>query len=201
MIFWPENTMNRATILQRTIDAATAASGMQDAPRMPDAIAGRLYVYCVKRKFPSAEVLRNKLMEWDGMDGMPKPFDEEPEEVRLFLNGFRAAAQQLEEVAQETIGEFEADMAGGEDAGDTNEADLGGMDAAGGNAAIASPENTAPQPSAPAEPVDPAIADPQASEPIPAEGADQGQTASGEAVSEDSKAGDGDKTAKTRHVK
>ena len=140
--------MDRATILQRTMDAAMAASGMLDAPRMPDALAGMLYIYCVRRNFPSAEVLRNKLLEWDGKGDTPKPFEDEPEELRLFLNVFCAAAQQLEELAQETIGEFEADMAGAE----TDGIDAGDGSAAGGAATrgecFATPHDAASEPGA-----------------------------------------------------
>lgn len=73
-------------------------------------ISPALYAYMVRRKFPSAEVLRNKQAEMDGVETLP-PFADEPFETRVLLTVFRLVAEALEPYAETPIEDFNPDGA------------------------------------------------------------------------------------------
>jgi hypothetical protein len=101
----------------------------------------QLYAYAVKRKFPSTEVIYNKLSEMHGQDLPPTPkFEELTEATKVTLTIFRGVAELLEPFADEPIEALQ--MAGegslGKPATDTQpDADLTGGAAVGAPTPIA----------------------------------------------------------------
>jgi hypothetical protein len=81
---------------------------------VPDSEMHRaLYAYAVKRKFPSTEVIYNKLSEMCGQDLPPTPkFDELTEATKVKLTIFRGVAELLEPFADESIEVSQIDGAG-----------------------------------------------------------------------------------------